>query len=107
MPFIVLLGGGRYDNECPNETVQRTADKSSPGLCCLFKYECASLYKQLLRNGKCTWGSGIDMTHSVFIGYCDIFLTEDPGFMDIVRLFNRSNLECLLLDEFVSRYGTN
>jgi hypothetical protein len=78
-----------------------------PGLCCLFKYECASLYKQLLRNGKCTWGSGIDMTHSVFIGYCDIFLTEDRGFMDIVRLFNRSNLECLSLDEFVSSYGTN
>lgn len=75
-----------------------------PGLRCLFWYECASIYKQILKGKKPTWGSGIDMTHSVFMGYCDIFVTDDPGFLDIVRLFNEPNVECLLLSEFVIQY---
>lgn len=75
-----------------------------PGLRCLFKYECASIYRQLLKGKKPGWGSGIDMNHSVFLGYCDIFVTADNNFLDIVRLFKEPKVKCFSFNEFMVQY---
>lgn len=75
-----------------------------PGLRFLFKYICASIYNQLLKDEKPKWGSGIDMNHSVFIGNSDVFVTDDEDFLDIVRLFKESHTDCLSLNEFMNKY---
>ena len=75
-----------------------------PGLRCLFKYQCARLFKQLLMQEKPRWGSRMDMYHSVFLGYCDIFVTGDDHFLDIVDSFGESGVECLSFSEFVAQY---
>lgn len=72
-----------------------------PGLRCIFKYMCASIYKQLLKGEKPKWGSGIDMNHSVFLGYCDIFVTADTNFLDILHLFKEPETQCLSFIEFM------
>lgn len=75
-----------------------------PGLRCLFKYQCARLFRQLLMEEKPRWGSRMDMYHSVFLGYCDIFFTGDNNFLDIVNLFGESKVKCLSFSEFVAQY---
>ncbi len=75
-----------------------------PGLRCLFKYMCASLYKQLLKGEKPSWGGGIDMNHSIFLGYCDIFVTADGHFLDIIKLFKEPISDFLSFSEFIARY---
>lgn len=75
--------------------------KSLPGLRCLFKYMCALTYRQLLKEETPRWGSGIDMNHSVFLGYCDIFVTSDNYFLDIALLLREPSVRCMSVSEFV------
>lgn len=75
-----------------------------PGLQCLFRYMCALTYKQLLKGQKPRWGSGIDMNHSVFLGYCDIFVTGDNYFLDTVLLLKKPEVRCLSLADFIVQH---
>lgn len=72
-----------------------------PGLRFLFKYICSSIYKTLIEDRKPKWGSGIDMNHSVYIGYSDIFVTDDADFIAIVRSFKEPKPDCLSLNDFI------
>lgn len=96
---IRALEGNRKDKEdFSDPNLQRL-----PGLRCLFKYMYASIYKQLLKGEKPDWGSGIDRNHSVFLAYCNIFVTGDSNFLDIVRLFGE-RVKCLFFSEFIAQY---
>lgn len=75
-----------------------------PGLRCLFKCICALTYRQLLVGTRPKWGSGIDMAHSVFIGYSDVFVTNDRAFLEIVRLFDEPKAQCLTFSNFLAQH---
>ncbi len=75
-----------------------------PALRCIYKYAIASFYKQIVKNEKPKWGNVIDRLHAVYLGYCDVYISNDNDFLEIIRLFKEIGVKCLNLSEFIEQY---
>ena len=74
-----------------------------PGLSNYIKYSWGLIYFHNVQDGKPKWGDNIDLHHSVYVGYSDIFVTKDKDFRDLANIVGET-AECLLLDGFFRKY---
>ena len=74
-----------------------------PGLSNYIKYWWGLIYYHVIQDGKPKWGDNVDLHHSVYVGYSDIFVTNDRDFRDLAQIVAES-AECLSLDDFFREY---
>lgn len=96
---IYIRANGNINKCDQNELISNLPQM--PGFQCLAKYILVLIYKQHVMGNKPNRGDNMDMLHSVFIGYCNLFVTEDQDFLDTVHLFDELRVKCLSFSEFL------
>ena len=69
-----------------------------------LKYDVAQTYQMLLKSEKPKWGDSVDWMHAFYAPCCDIFVSNDSGFLQALRLIREKRPKFMDYAEFVGAF---